>query len=423
MLRRWISSEFNIIQVLFKFRQAKFKFRSSFFQVLFKLAAYRYLPALLGPSGRPGWLCSAPFPGGAALPPCPPRSLRCAVAMARRALGRAAACARPEGRLQAFKGMPRTFAPVSGPPVAVAPVALRAAALRPAGLRGFAGVLRSLRSVRRRSALSGRGAARRSGGLPPAWRWPCRPLRRAGSARSSSRAGPAAPAVLRSGSFLAVAALRRRCGRGSLRSGFVPRRRCASPSRRVVAPRSSLRRARAWCCRRSVLRSAAPCGASRLALAPPSPGAVRRLRRRPFTRRAGRPLGVFLRRHKGGAGRPSGHPTDTKNPGSLRPRIEQNLHIFCSIAYILSKLPLPAGIDGFMVADRLEEVKIEQNQNQVFSSWFSAKPESIFSSQRDCLHQPMSIIKNPAMKIAVRAADAGEITQDATNPVPALVKK
>lgn len=217
---------------------------------------------------------------------------------------RAAACARPEGRLQAFKGMPRTFAPVSGPPVAVAPVALRAAALRPAGLRGFAGVLRSLRSVRRRSALSGRGAARRSGGLPPARRWPCQPLRRAGSARSSSRAGPAAPAVLRSGSFLAVAALRRRCGRGSLRSGFVPRRRCASPSRRVVAPRSSLRRARAWCCRRSVLRSAAPCGASRLALAPPSPGAVRRLRRRPFTRRAGRPLGAFLRRHKGGAGRP-----------------------------------------------------------------------------------------------------------------------
>ena len=240
------------------------------------------------------------------------------------------------------KGMPRTFAPVSGPPVAVAPVALRAAALRPAGLRGFAGVLRSLRSVRRRSALSGRGAARRSGGLPPAWRWPCRPLRRAGSARSSSRAGPAAPAVLRSGSFLAVAALRRRCGRGSLRSGFVPRRRCASPSRRVVAPRSSLRRARAWCCRRSVLRSAAPCGASRLALAPPSPGAVRRLRRRPSTRRAGRPLGVFLRRHKGGAGRPSRHPTHKKNPGSLRPRIEQNLHIFCSIA-CPQKFPLPAG--------------------------------------------------------------------------------
>ena len=423
MLRRWISSEFNIIQALFKFRQAKFKFRSSFFQVLFKLAAYRYLPTLLGPSGRSGWLCSAPFPGGAALPPCPPRSLRCAVAMARRALGRAAACARPEGRLQAFKGMPRTFAPVSGPPVAVAPVALRAAALRPAGLRGFAGVLRSLRSVRRRSALSGRGAARRSGGLPPAWRWPCRPLRRAGSARSSSRAGPAAPAVLRSGSFLAVAALRRRCGRGSLRSGFVPRRRCASPSRRVVAPRSSLRRARAWCCRRSVLRSAAPCGASRLALAPPSPGAVRRLRRRPFTRRAGRPLGIFLRRHKGGAGRPSGHPTDTKNPGSLRPRIEQNLHIFCSISHILSKLPLSAGIGGIMVADGREEVKIEQNQNQVFSSWFSAKPESIFSSQRDCLHQPISIIKNPAMKIAVRVMDAGDITQDATNPVPALVRK
>ena len=76
-----------------------------------------------------------------------------------------------------------------------------------------------------------------------------------------------------------------------------------------------------------------------------------------------------------------------------------------------------------MVADGCEEVKFEQNQNQVFSSWFSAKPESIFSSQRDCLHQPISIIKKPAMKIAVRVADAGEITQDATSPVPALVKK
>ena len=76
-----------------------------------------------------------------------------------------------------------------------------------------------------------------------------------------------------------------------------------------------------------------------------------------------------------------------------------------------------------MVADGRVEVKIEQNQNQVFSSWFSAKPESIFSSQRDCFHQPMSIIKKPAMKIAVRVMDAEDITQDATNPVPALVKK
>ena len=91
--------------------------------------------------------------------------------------------------------------------------------------------------------------------------------------------------------------------------------------------------------------------------------------------------------------------------------------------YFFKVSSLPAGIDGFMVADRLEEVKIEQNRNQFFSSGFSAKRESIFSSQRDCLHQPISIIKNPAMKIAVRAADAGEITQDATNPVPALVKK
>lgn len=96
--------------------------------------------------------------------------------------------------------------------------------------------------------------------------------------------------------------------------------------------------------------------------------------------------------------------------------------ILFNLAYCLKAL-LPAGIGGFMVADRFEEVKIEQNRNQFFSSGFSAKRESIFSSQRDCLHQPISIIKNPAMKIAVRAADAGEITQDATNPVPALVKK
>ena len=267
MLRRWISSEFNIIQALFKFRQAKFKFRSSFFQVLFKLAAYRYLPALLGPSGRSGWLCSAPFPGGAALPPCLPRSLRCAVAMARRALGRAAACARPEGRLQAFKGVPRTFAPVSGPPAAVAPVALRAAALRPAGLRGFAGVLRSLRSVRRRSALSGRGAARRSGGLPPARRWPCRPLRRAGSARSSSRAGPAAPAVLRSGSFLAVAALPPPGGSSRRAPRCAGRGRGAVVARCCVPPRPAALRALP-----SLLRRPALCGGFAAALLRAAPG-------------------------------------------------------------------------------------------------------------------------------------------------------
>lgn len=91
--------------------------------------------------------------------------------------------------------------------------------------------------------------------------------------------------------------------------------------------------------------------------------------------------------------------------------------------YFFKVSSLPASINGNIVADGCEEVKFEQNQNQVFSSWFSAKPESIFSSQRDCLHQPISIIKKPAMKIAVRAADAGEITQDATSPVPALVKK
>lgn len=204
--------------------------------------------------------------------------------------------------LTSHKGMPRTFAPVSGPPAAVAPVALRAAALRPAGLRGFAGVLRSLRSVRRRSALSGRGAARRSGGSPPAWRWPCRPLRRAGSARSSSRAGPAAPAVLRSGCVP-----RRRCAAPSLWAGSL-----RSPSRRVVAPRSSLRRARAGCCRRSGLRSAAPCGASRLALAPPSPGAVRRLSPPPCVAPRRATFGGFLAPPQGRRGPPSGPPTDTK---------------------------------------------------------------------------------------------------------------
>ena len=80
------------------------------------------------------------------------------------------------------------------------------------------------------------------------------------------------------------------------------------------------------------------------------------------------------------------------------------------------------GTDG-SIANALGEVKVEQNRDQVFSSAFSAKPESIFSSQRDCLHQPMRIIKIPKMEIAVRVADAGDITQDATNPVPALVKK
>ena len=80
------------------------------------------------------------------------------------------------------------------------------------------------------------------------------------------------------------------------------------------------------------------------------------------------------------------------------------------------------GTDG-SIANAPGEVKVEQNRDQVSSSAFSAKPESIFSSQRDCLHQPISIIKNPVMKIAVRVADAGEITQDATSPVPALVKK
>ena len=80
------------------------------------------------------------------------------------------------------------------------------------------------------------------------------------------------------------------------------------------------------------------------------------------------------------------------------------------------------GTDG-SIANAPNEVKVEQNRDQIFSSWFSAMPESIFSSQRDCLHQPMSIIKKPMMKIAVRAADAGEITQDAISPVPALVKK
>lgn len=80
------------------------------------------------------------------------------------------------------------------------------------------------------------------------------------------------------------------------------------------------------------------------------------------------------------------------------------------------------GTDG-SIANAPGEVKVEQNRDQVFSSAFSAKPESIFSSQRDCLHQPMSIIKKPTIRITVRVADAGDITQDATNPVPALAKK
>ncbi len=116
--------------------------------------------------------------------------------------------------------------------------------------------------------------------------------------------------------------------------------------------------------------------------------------------------------------------TDLLYEKELLPSTRLNkIFILFNRIYFFKVSSLPASINGNIVADGCEEVKFEQNQNQVFSSWFSAKPESIFSSQRDCLHQPISIIKKPAMKIAVRAADAGEITQDATSPVPALVKK
>ncbi len=74
-----------------------------------------------------------------------------------------------------------------------------------------------------------------------------------------------------------------------------------------------------------------------------------------------------------------------------------------------------------MVADGCEEVKIEQNGGHTFSC--DSMYASTFLSHCARFHQPIQIIKKPTMKTAVRAADAGEITQDATSPVPALVKK
>lgn len=93
-----------------------------------------------------------------------------------------------------------------------------------------------------------------------------------------------------------------------------------------------------------------------------------------------------------------------------------------SVSFALS----PALLSGRRLQHRRKhrpDGRCSHHRNQVFSSSLSAKPESNFSSQRDCFHQPMSIIKKPAMKIAVRTADVGETTHDTTNPVPALVRK
>lgn len=173
------------------------------------------------------------------------------------------------------------------------------AARRPlTSLQRYAAHIRArLRPACRRRARGPPGRCAPPGG-PPRLRWR--------AAFAPLRAPPLRPVGARRGPSL---------GRGSLRSGFVPRRRCASPSRRVVAPRSSLRRARAWCCRRSVLRSAAPCGASRLALAPPSPGAVRRLSPPPCVAPRRATFGGFLAPPQGRRGPPSGPPTDTKKSG------------------------------------------------------------------------------------------------------------
>lgn len=163
-----------------------------------------------------------------------------------------------------LQGMRRTFAPVSAPPSAASPVPLRGAAPRPASLRGSAGVLPSLRSVRCRSALSGRGAARRSGGCParvppgvppaaavwlPRFRLPRRAL------RLRLCCAPAA--------FLAVAARRRRRGWG----------RCAPPRGGSLrgAPRQP---GRGWGCLSSLggaLCRAPAGGCAALAVAPPAP--------------------------------------------------------------------------------------------------------------------------------------------------------
>lgn len=213
-----------------------------------------------------------------------------------------AACARN------FKGMRRTFAPVSAPPSAASPVPLRGAAPRPASLRGSAGVLPSLRSVRCRSALPGRGAARRSGGcparsppgVPPAAAvWLPRFLLPRRALRLRLCCAPAA--------FLAVAARRRRRGWG----------RCAPP--RGGSSRGAPRQpGRGWgACRRSAVRCAAPLRAA----APPLPSLLPPRRRgaaapRPVWRSAPGRFGVWLVRAAARVSRVLRHPLTPPTGGS-----------------------------------------------------------------------------------------------------------
>ena len=89
--------------------------------------------------------------------------------------------------------------------------------------------------------------------------------------------------------------------------------------------------------------------------------------------------------------------------------------------HIASKLLLPAGIGGNIVADGCEEVKIEQNGGHTFSC--DSMYASTFLSHCARFHQPIQIIKKPTMKTAVRTDDAGARTQEATKPVPAPVKQ
>ena len=235
--------------------------------------------------------------------------------------------------LRDLSGMRRTFAPVSAPPSAASPVPLRGAAPRPASLRGFAGVLPSLRSVRCRFALPGRGAARPPAAAPPAPRRGCRPLRRSGSPGSSSRAAPCgsgcaalrlrpSPSLRGAVAVGGVAPLPLAAGRrgallGSRGAGGVPvvARRCAVPR-----PCGRLRRP----CRRSSRPGAgarlrrALCGAPRRGAF--GAGVVRAAAR--VTRALRRPLPHAFRRQLRRAAVRQGWPTrEALRPDAARPTL------------------------------------------------------------------------------------------------------
>lgn len=213
-------------------------------------------------------------------------------------------------------------------------------------------------------------AARSPRRLPPR-----RPLRCGAPAAASPLRWRAAFASLRApplrpagggGSPVARGACRPLGARGSVRCGgrfpasLLPRR----ASRRVVAPRSSLRpgaavgscfsarpvsrRCGGFAALPSLLRASAQAAAS-----PPS---LAHSRRRAFGVGVPRPAG------RGSRPRRSALQTNTAHPLRVR-RIAQNVFHFVQ-SYLLFQSVLPScGIGGNIVADGRAEVKIEQNQN------------------------------------------------------------